>query len=160
MWKFYRKTAIQEMRPYILGEDLSGVSVNKEDTPELGGMIARNDDNNDNRWYVAKDFFEKNYEENLDNGVALTTPDSLKILKKSAGKQRRRIFRTAAHGWMEIPFSELKQGNIFRIIDDPPVVPLIDLIIYTASSDSYNNEDGFLEIEADIFTITIEEDLK
>lgn len=38
-WKRYRKTATQEMRPYVPGEDLSAVSVSAEDTPELGGMI-------------------------------------------------------------------------------------------------------------------------
>jgi len=61
MWEKYRKIAIQEMRPYVLGEDLSGISVNKEDTPEEGGMIARNSDNHKDKWYVAKAFVEKNY---------------------------------------------------------------------------------------------------
>lgn len=50
------------MRPYIPGEDLTGISVNKEDTPELGGMIAVNKDNNKDQWYVSKKFFEDNYE--------------------------------------------------------------------------------------------------
>jgi hypothetical protein len=62
-WKKFRKTAVQEMRPYVPGEDLSGISVNKEDTPEEGGMIARNSDNHEDQWYVAKGFFEANYEE-------------------------------------------------------------------------------------------------
>ena len=62
MWKKYRKTAIQEMRPYIPGEDLSNISVSKEDIPEEGGMIARNAKNPNDQWYVAKDFFEENYE--------------------------------------------------------------------------------------------------
>lgn len=62
MWKKYRKTTIQEMRPYILGEDLTGISINPEDTPEEGGMIARNADNHKDQWYVSKAFFEKNYE--------------------------------------------------------------------------------------------------
>jgi len=61
-WRKYRKTAIQEMRAYVVGEDLSGVSVNKEDVPEQGGMIARNPKNHEDRWYVAKDFFELSYE--------------------------------------------------------------------------------------------------
>ena len=63
MWKKYRKTAVQEMRPYVPGEDLTGISVSPEDTPEEGGMIARNSDNHADQWYVAKDFFAKNYEE-------------------------------------------------------------------------------------------------
>lgn len=49
------------MRPYVPGESLEGISVNKEDTPELGGMIARNADNPADQWYVGKAFFEKNY---------------------------------------------------------------------------------------------------
>lgn len=62
-FKLYRKKALQPMRPYILGEDLTGVSVNKEDTPELGGMIARNPLNHEDQWYVAKKFFNDNYEQ-------------------------------------------------------------------------------------------------
>lgn len=62
MTKFYRKKLLQPMRPYIPGESLDCVSVNKEDTPELGGMIAWNADNPLDQWYVAKRFFEDNYE--------------------------------------------------------------------------------------------------
>lgn len=61
--KYYRKKLKQPMRPYVPGEDLTGVSVNKEDTPEEGGMIAFNPDNLEDQWYVAKKFFEENYEE-------------------------------------------------------------------------------------------------
>ena len=61
-YKNYRKTAIQPMRPYIVGEDLTGVSVSAEDTPEVGGMIAVNPKNENDKWYVAKDFFNENYE--------------------------------------------------------------------------------------------------
>lgn len=60
-YKLYRKTATQPMRPYVPGEDLTGISVNKEDTPEIGGMIAVNPKNPEDRWYVAKKFFEENY---------------------------------------------------------------------------------------------------
>lgn len=64
-FKFYRKKNLQAMRPYVPGEDLSGVSVNAEDTPEQGGMIAINANNPKDQWYVAKKFFEDNYEEAL-----------------------------------------------------------------------------------------------
>jgi len=50
------------MRPYILGEDLSGISVSEQDTLEDGGMIAVNANNPDDKWYVAKQFFIDNYE--------------------------------------------------------------------------------------------------
>lgn len=62
-WKKYKKKGVQIMRPYQPGEDLSSVSVSKEDTPELGGMIAVNPNNPNDKWYVSKEFFETNYEE-------------------------------------------------------------------------------------------------
>lgn len=62
-YTMYRKTNTQPLRPYIPGEDLTGVSVNKEDTPEPGGMIACNPKNPDDKWYVAKQFFLDNYVE-------------------------------------------------------------------------------------------------
>jgi hypothetical protein len=43
-YKKYRKKALQDMRPYVLGEDLTHVSVSENDTPEEGGMIARGAD--------------------------------------------------------------------------------------------------------------------
>ena len=61
-WKKYRKTALQEMRPFVPGEDLTKISVNKEDVPEPGGMVARNAKNAEDQWYVARKFFEDNYE--------------------------------------------------------------------------------------------------
>ena len=63
MWLLYRKNALQEMRPYLPGEDLTGISVSDEDTPEEGGMIARNSDNHDDQWYIGKAFFQANYEQ-------------------------------------------------------------------------------------------------
>ncbi len=61
--KLYRKKLLQPMRPYVPGEDMTGVSVSDEDTLELGGMIACNPDNPADQWYVAKQFFEDNYED-------------------------------------------------------------------------------------------------
>jgi len=65
-WTVYRKTGLVEMRPYIPGEDLTNVSVNKEDEAEIenggGGMIARNSENHADKWYVAKAYFDANYE--------------------------------------------------------------------------------------------------
>lgn len=62
-YKNYIKKAVQPMRPYIPGEDLTGISVSSEDTPEEGGMIAMNPKNPADKWYIAKDFFQKNYVE-------------------------------------------------------------------------------------------------
>jgi len=60
-FKNYRKKNVQPMRPYIPGEALTGVSVSPEDTPEEGGMIAINPNNPNDKWYVAKKFFNDNY---------------------------------------------------------------------------------------------------
>ena len=61
MVKNYRKKNVQPMRPYVLGEDMTGISVSPQDTLEIGGMIAINPENGEDRWYVAKKFFEENY---------------------------------------------------------------------------------------------------
>jgi hypothetical protein len=62
MFKKYRKKGVTQMRPYIDGEDLTGVSVSETDKPGPGGMIARNSDNHEDQWYVAREYFLKNYE--------------------------------------------------------------------------------------------------
>ena len=59
--KNYRKKNVQPMRPYVPGEDLTGISVSKEDMPGLGGMVAVNPNNHDDKWYINRKFFEENY---------------------------------------------------------------------------------------------------
>ncbi|MBN4082103.1 hypothetical protein JYT21_00205 [bacterium AH-315-B15] len=55
------------MRPYVPGEDLNGISVSDVDNPEGDlGMIARNPKNHDDLWYVARKYFEENFEEIID----------------------------------------------------------------------------------------------
>lgn len=61
-WSQFRKKGLTEMRPYVPGEDLSGISVSAEDTPGEGGMIARNPRNHSDQWYVAAKYFRDNYE--------------------------------------------------------------------------------------------------
>ena len=63
MFKKYRKRGVTEMSPHIPGEDLSGKSVSPQDTPHKGDMIARNVNNHDDQWLVAKQYFDDNYEE-------------------------------------------------------------------------------------------------
>ena len=59
MWHKYRKTATQEMRDYIPGEDLTGVSVAPGENPKEGGKIAR--DKQGSQWYVSPEFMAENY---------------------------------------------------------------------------------------------------
>lgn len=62
-WQQYRRKGLSEMRAYILGEDLSNVSVSPEDDPVTDmGMIARNPKNHADQWYVNRKYFEDNLE--------------------------------------------------------------------------------------------------
>lgn len=59
----YRRTNIAEMRPYVPGEDMTNISVSNTDDPETDhGMIARNPKNHSDQWYVARQYFEENFE--------------------------------------------------------------------------------------------------
>lgn len=64
-FKKYKRKNVAEMRPYALGEDLTKISVNfVVDSPERDmGMIARNPKNHKDQWYVARKYFEENFEE-------------------------------------------------------------------------------------------------
>lgn len=61
-YKLYRKKALQPMRLYEPGENLSGVSVAPGEVPAEGDYIAMNPDNESNRWLVKKEFADANYE--------------------------------------------------------------------------------------------------
>ena len=62
-FKQYKRKGLSEMRPYVLGEDMSDVSVADVDIPEIDmGMVARNPRNHDDQWYVARKYFEDNLE--------------------------------------------------------------------------------------------------
>ena len=62
-WKPYRHVNIIEMRPYVPGEDLEGISVSPLDTPQAGGMIACDPERHEDQWYVNQIYFEANMEE-------------------------------------------------------------------------------------------------
>lgn len=65
-WKQYKRKGLSEMRPYIAGEELVGVSISEPDkysgSPREGDMIARNPNNHKDQWLVAKKYFEDNLE--------------------------------------------------------------------------------------------------
>ena len=61
-YKTYRKVGEQLMRPYVSNEDMKNISIAITDTPEVGRMIAINPKDVKDSWYVAKTFFEDNYE--------------------------------------------------------------------------------------------------
>jgi hypothetical protein len=62
----YRRKQIAELRPYIPGEEMSGISISTEDrnagSPKAGDMIARNPKNHADQWLVAAKYFADNFE--------------------------------------------------------------------------------------------------
>jgi len=65
--KNYRKKNVQPMMPWEPGMDMARVSISDSDvvngSPKQGDMIAHNPLEATDRWLVAKNFFEENYEE-------------------------------------------------------------------------------------------------
>jgi hypothetical protein len=68
-FKFYARIGLTEMRPYVPGEDLSEIAVNKEDMPSSGGMIARDPGNHKDQWYVNEKYFKANLTLKRENGM-------------------------------------------------------------------------------------------
>jgi hypothetical protein len=66
-FKQYRKKGIAEMRAYVAGEDMSGVSVSEVDksngSPKEGDMIVRNVKNHEDQWLISAKYFQDNFEE-------------------------------------------------------------------------------------------------
>ena len=102
-WKKYRKVAIQEMRPYISGEDLSGVSVNHNEIPKEGGMIARDSKNHNSQWYITPEFFKENY-----------VPADL---MKTDGDKFVKHIKSHLHEW-EIVICKICGKSINEIVND------------------------------------------
>jgi hypothetical protein len=62
VWTVYRRTGITELRLYVPGEDLTGISVSSQDTPQAGGYIARNPTNHADQWYVNAEYVAQHLE--------------------------------------------------------------------------------------------------
>lgn len=62
----YRRKEIAELRPYVPGEPLKGVSISQVDrdagSPKVGDMIARNPRNHSDQWLVSAQYFAENFE--------------------------------------------------------------------------------------------------
>ena len=62
-WKQYKRKGLSEMRPYVMGEDMENISTADVDCPQDDmGMVARNPQNHDDQWYVARKYFNDNLE--------------------------------------------------------------------------------------------------
>lgn len=118
-FKNYQKKAIQAMRPYVPGEDLTGISVSPEDAklPTLsGGFIAVNAHNPNDKWYVSKQYHEENYvlaEEQSEIKTELNFGQAV-----HAAKQGKKIARSGWNG--KGMFAFLVQGSAFQV-NRPPL---------------------------------------
>jgi len=64
--KYNRKQKPSEMRPHVVGEDLTGISISDEDAlkgypDQEGNMIARNPEKPNDQWFINRDYFHKNF---------------------------------------------------------------------------------------------------
>jgi hypothetical protein len=65
-FKRYRRKQFAELRPYVQGENMDGISVSDADakagSPKVGDMIARNPKNHADQWLVAARYFADHFE--------------------------------------------------------------------------------------------------
>jgi len=65
-FKQYRHKRNAELRPYVQGENMDGISVSDADakagSPKAGDMIARNPENHKDQWLVAAQYFADHFE--------------------------------------------------------------------------------------------------
>ena len=88
-FKQYKRKGLSEMIPWFQGFDMSLVSISEVDklngSPKIGDMIARNPKNHEDKWLVAKKYFEDNLElaeettqKTLTNTTASQAKDNVK----------------------------------------------------------------------------------
>jgi hypothetical protein len=96
-WNFYKRTGVSEMRPYVPGEDTTGISISEPDlangSPKLGDMIARNPKNYSDQWLVAEKYFLDNFEpagmsheENMYHNQIVTLEEKCDVLENLSKK--------------------------------------------------------------------------
>lgn len=66
LFKQYRRKELGELRPYVRGENMTNISISGPDreagSPKAGDMIARNPADHNDKWLVAKAYFEANFD--------------------------------------------------------------------------------------------------
>lgn len=63
-FKTYPRKGSVTARPYVIGEDMTYISLSAVDSERAsldGGMIAQNPDNPDDQWYISPEYFSKNF---------------------------------------------------------------------------------------------------
>ena len=70
-WKTYQRKGSIEARPWVNGEDLTGISVSEQDLGADSGWIARNPDNHADKWFINATYFAKNYHSGDEKDVSV-----------------------------------------------------------------------------------------
>jgi len=93
-WKRYKRKGLSEMREYVPGEDLDGVSISDADvrneSPQPGDMIARNPKNHDDQWLVAATYFRDNLDPAGEEGGSDLASARARIAELEAERDRLR----------------------------------------------------------------------
>jgi hypothetical protein len=62
----FRRKQIAELRPWVPGDDMAGVSISDADrangSPKRRDWIARNPADHSDKWLVAEQYFKDNFE--------------------------------------------------------------------------------------------------
>lgn len=76
-FKEYQNIQTKEIRPYVKGEDLTGISITEGINPEKDKCyIARDPNNHEDQWYITKKFFKENFAEVVEaEGEETETPE-------------------------------------------------------------------------------------
>ena len=153
------------MRPYVLGETMDGVSISDADKQLEsleGGYIARNPINHEDKWYVAKDYFDTNLEEvyeDASNNIKNTKVFGLTFgLAIEALKSGKKVARSGWNGkgmflWLlppgEVQKEWVKDLMLLEIFGDRQTLPMLGSIrMKTATGEVLT---GWLASQTDIF---------
>lgn len=65
-WEWYSRIGSLEARRYVKGESLEGISVSAPDMKVIldgkgAGMVARNERDHLDMWFINEDYFKENY---------------------------------------------------------------------------------------------------
>ena len=104
MFKPYRRRQIAELRPYVPGENMMGISVSDADkfagSPKRGDMIARNPKNYKDQWLVAAQYFAERK----------TSASYCKRPNKSLKVSQAQSTRKMRGGWLGRPKTQERPG--------------------------------------------------
>ena len=61
IWTEHRKAATTMMRPYVFGEDMTGITIGNGVLLEEGGWICRSTVSDIDQWYISPEYYAENY---------------------------------------------------------------------------------------------------